>query len=79
MKYGILTIHETLNYGSALQTYGLYYGMKGVGLDVEVINYRCKKIYEEKKSNRNNYYSNTILGIYITTTKWWKGNVIWKK
>lgn len=73
MKYGILTIHETLNYGSALQTYGLYYGMKGVGLDVEVINYRCKKIYEnEFKPFRNKSFIKRIILMMLYGRKYRK-------
>lgn len=48
IKVGIITIHDTLNYGSSLQTFGLYYGLKKVNLDVEVINYRCEAIYRKE-------------------------------
>lgn len=48
VKVGIITIHDTLNYGSSLQTFGLYYGFKKSNLDVEVIDYRCDAIYQKE-------------------------------
>lgn len=44
MKIGLLTFHDTTNFGSLLQTYGLYYVVKQIGYDCEVIDYRCKKV-----------------------------------
>ena len=40
MKIGILTFHRALNYGAVLQCYALFETIKGMGHDVEVIDYR---------------------------------------
>lgn len=40
MKIGILTFHRALNYGAVLQCYALYSVLKGMGHEVEVIDYR---------------------------------------
>ena len=39
MKVGVITIHRVYNYGSILQTYALQEVMKGMGYEVEVIDY----------------------------------------
>lgn len=47
-KIGLLTIHDTLNYGSLLQTYALYKAIEFLGKDVELIDYKCKAICERE-------------------------------
>ena len=42
MKIGILTFHRAHNYGAVLQCYALQEVLKGMGHDVEVIDYRQK-------------------------------------
>lgn len=49
-KIGLLTIHDTLNYGSLLQTYALYDAIKSMKLDVELIDYKCEKIQEREST-----------------------------
>lgn len=44
MKIGILTFHNTLNYGSFLQTLGLYNAIKIIGYDCDIIDYKCDAI-----------------------------------
>ena len=44
MKTGLLTYHHTKNFGSWLQTYALYKKLVDLGVDVEVIDYRCPAI-----------------------------------
>ena len=51
MKIGLLTFHDTTNFGSLLQTYGLYYVVKQIGYDCEVIDYRCKKVDDVELPN----------------------------
>lgn len=48
MKIGLLTFHDTCNFGSLLQTYGLYRAIIDLGHDCEVINYQCKNIVERE-------------------------------
>lgn len=40
MKIGLLTYHHTTNFGSLLQTYGLYKAVCDLGVDCEIIDYR---------------------------------------
>lgn len=48
MKIGILTFHETNNFGSYLQTFGLYKKIKDLGYECEVVDYQCKSIIERE-------------------------------
>lgn len=45
MKIGILTFHSALNYGAVLQCHALYTTIRGMGYDVEVIDYRPSYLY----------------------------------
>ncbi|WP_029231641.1 polysaccharide pyruvyl transferase family protein [Butyrivibrio sp. VCB2006] len=49
-KIGIITFHNSVNYGAALQTYALYKTLSNDGYDVEVIDYVNEKIDGELKS-----------------------------
>lgn len=49
-KIGLLTIHDTLNYGSLLQTYALYQAIQSMNLDVELIDYKCEKIQKREST-----------------------------
>lgn len=44
MKIGLLTFHDTTNYGALLHTYALQQSIKRLGADCEVINYQCREI-----------------------------------
>lgn len=49
MKIGLLTIHDTLNYGSLLQTFSLYKAVEFLNGDITLIDYKCKAIvYRER-------------------------------
>lgn len=50
-KIGILTFHRTTNFGSMLQTYGLYKKISELGYECEIIDYRCPAI--EARENVN--------------------------
>lgn len=49
MKAGILTFHNSNNYGASLQAYALYKSIEKIGIDVEVINYQNHKMQQDKK------------------------------
>lgn len=49
MKIGILTFHNSRNYGAVLQAYGLKEVLNGKGHQVEVIDYRSPTIEDKKK------------------------------
>ena len=47
-KVGLITIHDTINFGSLLQTFSLYKALEKMGVDVELIDYKCKAIQERE-------------------------------
>ena len=47
-KIGILTYHNTTNYGALLQAFALQSKLKELGADSEIINYHCKSIEERE-------------------------------
>ena len=51
MKTGLLTYHHTKNFGSWLQTYALYKKLVDLGVDIEVIDYRCPAIEKRETPN----------------------------
>ena len=48
MKIGLITFHDTNNFGSYLQTYGLYKKVEDLGYNCEVIDYQCKAIIQRE-------------------------------
>ncbi len=48
-KFGIVTFHHALSYGAVLQTYALQNTLFDLGIDNEVVNYRCKFIEDRAK------------------------------
>ena len=44
MKIGLLTFHDTNNFGSYLQTYGLYKKIVDLGYECDIIDYQCDSI-----------------------------------
>lgn len=66
MKIGLLTFHETTNFGSYLQTYGLYSTLHMLGHDCEVIDYKCASIIRrELPQFRPTSFSPHDLGKYM--------------
>lgn len=49
-RIGLLTIHDTLNYGSLLQAFALYKAMEESGCQVEVIDYKCVEIRKREST-----------------------------
>lgn len=61
---GILTFHRTTNFGSILQTYGLYKKIIDLGYNAQIIDYRCPAI--EKRENLSpNYSLYNIRDVYL--------------
>jgi hypothetical protein len=48
MKFGLLTIHDTQNYGSLLQTVSTYKAFEKLGKDITLIDYQNKAIAERE-------------------------------
>ena len=48
MKIGLLTFHDTHNFGSYLQTYGLYKKIEDLGYKCDVVDYQCESIIERE-------------------------------
>lgn len=44
MKIGLITFHDTTNFGSLLQTYGLYKKVQELGYEIDVVDYQCESI-----------------------------------
>lgn len=57
-KVGIITFHRTTNFGSLLQTYGLYKKIELLGKNPEIIDYRCQEI--ESREELNNQFQFTV-------------------
>ena len=53
MKVGILTFHDTTNFGSLLQTYALYKVLHDNAIDCEVIDYQCNEIQKREFKYEN--------------------------
>ena len=47
-KIGLITFHDTNNFGSYLQTYGLYKKITDLGFYCEVIDYQCRSIIDRE-------------------------------
>lgn len=52
MKIGILTFHRAINFGAVLQCYALYSILKGMGHEVEVIDYRPESVERYRRHFR---------------------------
>ena len=50
-RIGLLTIHDTLNYGSLLQTYATYMALKSITDNVELIDYKCDAISKRESTH----------------------------
>ncbi|MCM1262177.1 MAG: polysaccharide pyruvyl transferase family protein [Butyrivibrio sp.] len=76
-KIGLITFHDTTNFGATLQTVGLYKAIKELGLEIEIINYHCAEIDRREIPKYNFIASNNkikwlilyILGNYKNTRK----------
>lgn len=63
-RIGILTFHRTTNFGSSLQTYGLYKKIIDLGYNCQIIDYRCPAI-EKRECLTPKYKLTNIRDIYI--------------
>ena len=48
MKIGLITFHDTNNFGSYLQTYGLYKKIVDLGYKCDIIDYQCESIIKRE-------------------------------
>ncbi len=48
MKTGIITFHDTTNYGANLQAFALYKAISNLGVECEIINYQCENILKRE-------------------------------
>lgn len=55
MKTGIITFHDTTNYGATLQSYSLYKAVHDLGYDCEIIDYQCENIQKRELPYINIY------------------------
>lgn len=71
MKIGLLTFHDTTNFGSLLQTFGLYKKILDLGYDIEVVDYQCKSIMKREIPKHFSFLQsprNLIKDILLGTT-----------
>lgn len=54
---GLLTFQETNNFGACLQALALYYRVKKLGYDVEIIDYRNTRIYKNEVASLKPHFS----------------------
>ncbi len=59
-KIGILTYHNTTNYGALLQAFALESKLRELGADAEIINYHCKNIEAREYVTFPKFNSNII-------------------
>lgn len=64
MKIGILTFHNSNNYGAVLQTTALYKKVKSINSDVEVIDYICPNKVQTYKSLDIGKHKSLVKNIY---------------
>ena len=67
-KIGLITIHDTLNYGSLVQAFSLYKAIETLGMSVELIDYKCEAIANREKTYQLKECL-SIKGIYNYLTK----------
>jgi len=66
MLVGILTFHRALNYGAVLQAYALQRAIESLGLDVEILDYRCPAL---ERTYRSLYlHERSLRGVLTTIT-----------
>lgn len=71
MKIGLITFHETTNFGSFLQTYSLYTAINNLGYDCEVVDYKCESIRKRElpKTKPESYSLKNIVLYFILERK----------
>ena len=47
-RIGLITIHDTVNFGSLLQTFALYKAIEEMGADLTLIDYKCRAIQKRE-------------------------------
>ena len=70
-KIGILTYHNTTNYGALLQAFALQSKLKELGAECEIINYHCKNI-EDRESVTFPKFKKNILDYLRAIKKYYK-------
>lgn len=58
MKIGLITFHDTNNFGSYLQTYGLYKKVVDLGFECEIVDYQCKAILNREQFGSHRFSLN---------------------
>lgn len=71
MKYGILTFHNIPNIGALLQAYSLCETVRNIGVDCDIIDYRCENIVKRELIYKphHNLFKDIILRLFWYKTK----------
>ncbi len=56
-KYALITIHDTQNYGSCLQTFSTWKAFESLGCDIEILDYKNEAIWKRECANLENVFS----------------------
>lgn len=59
-KYALITIHDTKNFGSCLQTYSTWKAFEKLGCDIELLDYKNEAIWERECSFLFDIYKSPI-------------------
>ena len=76
-KLGIVTFHHARSYGAVLQAYGLQNFLNEIGVDNEIVNYRCRFI--EDRSKVFKYIKGKSLKNYFYTFRYSKDVILQRK
>lgn len=75
-KIGILTFHRALNYGANLQAYALQNFMFGLGIDNEIVDYRCQEMIDRYQKTIRKVKGNKVKGFVWSLST---APSVWKK
>ena len=67
MKVGILTFHGALSYGASLQSYALQEFLNELGIETEIVDYRCDYMITHYQKLYRSYSKNFIRNFLIST------------
>ena len=65
MKIALLTFQDTNNFGSVLQTYGLYQAIKDLGEECEILDYQCPSLIKRERNNDYGFHQKKSLKSFL--------------
>ena len=74
---GIITMHKVLNFGSALQAYGLQYAIKELGFEVCIIDYDFPNEFHNRNTPKKNIIKKLFDGNFFRKLKYKLATLLW--